>query len=303
MARRSGLARTRGSVWADHGLKPWKVDTFKVSNDPYFEEKLVDVVGCCSIRRRGVVFSYDEKTQCQALDRTQPSLPLTPGGRHMTHTTSATHHRPVRRDEHRNRPVLTDCQKAHAAPTCCASSNRSTRRAASTAIHVCWTICRRTAAPRLPSARAQKPPPLAPTLHAHVELLAEPDRTLVQRTHRQATAPRRSPVSPSSPSHHHLSRALERQPQAIHLESDRRRDHRQVQRGREKSTDQIKRLALEQAEQSQRNRHADQQYTQCIRCGSSAVAGFRASRNSGGSPQCVAGKPRSPRWSPPTAQR
>ena len=60
--------------------KPWRVETFKVSNDPRFEEKLVDVVGLyMNPPARAVVFSFDEKTQCQALDRTQPSLPMKPG--------------------------------------------------------------------------------------------------------------------------------------------------------------------------------------------------------------------------------
>ena len=67
-------------IWRDHHLKPWKVATFKVSTDPSFEEKLVDVVGLyLDPPERAVVFCFDEKTQCQALDRTQPSLPLVPG--------------------------------------------------------------------------------------------------------------------------------------------------------------------------------------------------------------------------------
>ena len=71
---------TVARIWADHDLKPWRVDSFKISNDPRFEEKLVDVVGLyLNPPARAVVFSYDEKTQCQALDRTQPSLPLKPG--------------------------------------------------------------------------------------------------------------------------------------------------------------------------------------------------------------------------------
>ena len=81
MARRVGIGKDAvARIWVDHDLKPWKVDTFKVSNDPRFEEKLVDVVGLyLNPPARAVVFSYDEKTQCQALDRTQPSLPLKPG--------------------------------------------------------------------------------------------------------------------------------------------------------------------------------------------------------------------------------
>jgi transposase len=67
-------------IWNDHNLKPWQVEAFKISNDPRFEEKLVDVVGLyMNPPKRAVVFSFDEKTQCQALDRTQPRLPLRPG--------------------------------------------------------------------------------------------------------------------------------------------------------------------------------------------------------------------------------
>jgi transposase len=81
LAARMGIGKdTVAKIWADHNLKPWKVDTFKISNDPQFEEKLLDVVGLyLNPPARAVVFSYDEKTQCQALDRTQPSLPMTPG--------------------------------------------------------------------------------------------------------------------------------------------------------------------------------------------------------------------------------
>ena len=88
LAARLGIGKdTVARIWADHGLKPWKVDTFKISNDPDFEEKLVDVVGLyLNPPERAAVFSYDEKTQCQALDRTQPSLPMKRGrGATMTH--------------------------------------------------------------------------------------------------------------------------------------------------------------------------------------------------------------------------
>ena len=67
-------------IWRARNLQPWRVDTFKISNDPDFEAKLVDVVGLyLNPPERAVVFSFDEKTQCQALDRTQPSLPMKPG--------------------------------------------------------------------------------------------------------------------------------------------------------------------------------------------------------------------------------
>ena len=81
LAARVGIGKDAvAKIWADHNLKPWRVETFKVSNDPHFEDKLVDVVGLyVNPPARAVVFSFDEKTQCQALDRTQPSLPIKPG--------------------------------------------------------------------------------------------------------------------------------------------------------------------------------------------------------------------------------
>ena len=81
LAKRFGIGKDAiARVWADHNLKPWRVDNFKLSNDPHFEEKLVDVVGLyMNPPARAVVFSFDEKTQCQAMDRTQPSLPMVPG--------------------------------------------------------------------------------------------------------------------------------------------------------------------------------------------------------------------------------
>jgi len=81
LAARVGIGKdTVARIWADHGLKPWKVTTFKISNDPAFEDKLVDVVGLyLDPPARAAVFSFDEKTQCQALDRTLPSLPMKPG--------------------------------------------------------------------------------------------------------------------------------------------------------------------------------------------------------------------------------
>ena len=81
MAARFGIGKDAAArIWRDHRLKPWKLDTFKLSNDPHFEDKLVDVVGLyANPPERAAVFSFDEKTQIQALDRTQASLPLKPG--------------------------------------------------------------------------------------------------------------------------------------------------------------------------------------------------------------------------------
>ena len=88
MARRHGVGKdTVARIWRARELRPWRTETFKLSADPDFEAKLVDVVGLyLDPPERAVVFSFDEKTQVQALDRTQPSLPLKPGrARTLTH--------------------------------------------------------------------------------------------------------------------------------------------------------------------------------------------------------------------------
>ncbi len=88
MGDRHGVGKdTVARIWRGRKLRPWKVETFKLSTDPHFEAKLVDVVGLyLDPPQRAAVFSFDEKTQVQALDRTQPSLPLIPGrARTMTH--------------------------------------------------------------------------------------------------------------------------------------------------------------------------------------------------------------------------
>ena len=67
-------------VWKANGLKPHLTRTFKVSNDPHFVEKLVDIVGLyLNPPEHALVLSVDEKSQIQALDRTQPGLPLKKG--------------------------------------------------------------------------------------------------------------------------------------------------------------------------------------------------------------------------------
>ena len=67
-------------IWKRHGLKPHLVRTFKVSTDPHFVQKLEEIVGLyLSPPDQALVFSVDEKSQIQALDRTQPGLPLKKG--------------------------------------------------------------------------------------------------------------------------------------------------------------------------------------------------------------------------------
>jgi len=81
MALAAGLSEsTVGRIWKLNGLKPHRVVGFKISNDPHFEEKLVDIVALyLDPPDHAIVLSADEKSQIQALDRTQPGLPLKKG--------------------------------------------------------------------------------------------------------------------------------------------------------------------------------------------------------------------------------
>ena len=81
MAAHSGLSRsTIGRIWKDFGLKPHLQDSFKLSTDPFFVEKVVDVAGLYhDPPEKAVVLCVDEKSQIQALDRSQPVLPMMPG--------------------------------------------------------------------------------------------------------------------------------------------------------------------------------------------------------------------------------
>jgi transposase len=88
MAAATGVSKsTVQQVWSARGLKPHRVETFKLSNDPKFEEKLVDVVGLyLNPPQKAIVLCADEKSSVQALDRTQASLPMVKGrGQTMTH--------------------------------------------------------------------------------------------------------------------------------------------------------------------------------------------------------------------------
>jgi len=175
-----------------------------------------------------VVFSFDEKTQCQAIDRTQPSLPMVPGrASTMTHdykrngTTDLFAAMNIATGE-----VLTHCQKGHTAKDVLRffkQIDASVPRGL--AVHVVLDNLSAHKAPEITKVVGTPgSPTLAPAFHPDVELLDEPDRALVQRTHRQASAPwdlhQRRGTRRGDPA---LSRSLEQRPQAVRLEGDRRR--------------------------------------------------------------------------------
>jgi hypothetical protein len=81
MAKKSGLSpSTIGRIWRAFDLKPHRTDGFKLSNDPMFVEKVYDVVGLyLNPPEAAVVLCVDEKSQVQALARSQPAFPMMPG--------------------------------------------------------------------------------------------------------------------------------------------------------------------------------------------------------------------------------
>jgi transposase len=88
MAREVGISEASvRRIWRAHGLKPHRVERFKISRDPNFVAKLEDIVGLyLNPPEHALVLSVDEKSQIQALDRTQPGLPMKKGrGQTMTH--------------------------------------------------------------------------------------------------------------------------------------------------------------------------------------------------------------------------
>jgi putative transposase len=117
MAEQTAISKsTVQRVWSAFGLKPHRQDTFKLSTDPFFIEKLRDIVGLyLNPPQNALVLCVDEKSQCQALERSQPLLPLGLGyvegtthdyERHGTTTLFAAL-------DIANGQVLTDCKPRH----------------------------------------------------------------------------------------------------------------------------------------------------------------------------------------------
>ena len=81
MAKESGLSHMAiWRIWGAFGLQPHRSETFKLSSDPLFVDKVRDIVGLyLSPPDRALVLCVDEKSQIQAVDRTQPALPMLPG--------------------------------------------------------------------------------------------------------------------------------------------------------------------------------------------------------------------------------
>ena len=234
MAQRSGLsASTIGRIWKRFDLKPHVQDSFKLSNDPLFVEKVVDVVGLYhNPPERAVVLCVDEKAQIQALDRSQPVLPMMPG-------------MPERRTHDYYRHGITSLFAAFniADGTVISQLHRRHRATELTGVPDRHRQGRDGRAGRPPGRRqlrhpqdsrdpglADPSPPVPCPLHPDRIQLDQPGRALVRPAHRQAHPPRGAHLRPSIGARHPgLDPHLERQPSTLHLGQDRRR-HPQLTR-------------------------------------------------------------------------
>ena len=200
MAKEVGVHPTTISrIWRAHGLQPHRIEYFKLSTDPHFVEKLRDVVGLyVDPPERAVVFAFDEKSQIQALDRTQPGLPLKKGrAGTMTHdykrhgTTTLFAALDVATGE-----VVHECLPRHRHQEFLRFLRKIERSVASELdIHVIRQLRHPQASGRQGVARQTPSGPLP--LHSHFILLAQSRQALLQRTHdSSAQAPRRHQRGP-----------------------------------------------------------------------------------------------------------
>src|SRR6266478_886485 len=191
LARRTGVSHTTvHRVWRAHALKPHRVSTFKFTTDPQAEDKIHDVVGLyLAPPTNAVVLSLDEKTQIQALSRTQPLLPLRPG---------------VPAPPHRRR--LPGLPPPGAADV---SGPRAARRPR----QLVHPLHARGPGLADPASRG------ALSFHTQGRFVAEHGRGLVQHPHPQVGAPRLLRDRPRlDPPHRALPRRMERASHAVRLD-------------------------------------------------------------------------------------
>ena len=224
MAERSGLSKsTIGRIWRKFDIKPHLTGTFKLSTDPLFVEKVVDVVGLYhNPPERAVVLCVDEKSGIQALDRSQPVLPMMPGV-------------PERRSHDYVRHGTTDLFAAFniADGTVICELRRHHRAAEFKEIpgQDRQERARRAAGahglrqpghpqdPRHPGL-AGPSPAVPPALHADRLIVDQPGRAVVRFPDRSEDPPRRAQERAGPRSRHpRLDRALERQPAALRLDT------------------------------------------------------------------------------------
>ena len=202
MARESGLSHTTvRRIWAAFSVQPHRSETFKLSSDPLFVDKVRDIVGLyLSPPDRALVLCVDEKSQIQALDRTQPVLPMLPGmPERRTHdykrhgTTSLFAALDVATGR-----VIGKCYRRHRAGEFLDFLKEIDRRVPEGLdVHIVMDnyATHKTAPVKAWLARRAA---LACSLYADLRFLDQSGRTLVRRTDAQATAARRAHTPPAS---------------------------------------------------------------------------------------------------------
>ena len=231
MAREVGLTQSAvHRIWKAFGLQPHRQETWKLSKDPLFIEKVRDVVGLyLDPPERAVVLCVDEKSQIQALDRTAPILPMLPGV-------------PERATHDYKRSGTSSLYAALDITTGKVIGSLHSRHRAIEFKKFLQTLDREVPAELdvhlvLDNASTHKTPAIRSWLAGHPRfvlhftptssLVAEPRRALVRRTHHQEAPPRHPPLSPRTQHRHpRLDRNLERQPTPLRLDQDRRPDPR-----------------------------------------------------------------------------
>ena len=217
-------------IWTGHGLQPHRVRAFKLSNDPKFADKLKEVVGLyVDPPAHAVVLSIDEKSQIQALDRTQPGLPMKKGRcATMTHdykrngTTTLFAALDILEGK-----VIGRCMQRHRHQEFIRFLNTIEREVpADKAVHV---VLDNYATHKHPKVKAwlQRHPALHLPLHPDLVLLGQCGRRLVCQAHPAAAQARRLHLDRrTSGRHQPLHRRRQRQAQAVRLDQIRRRHPR-----------------------------------------------------------------------------
>ena len=234
MAKATGISVSSVQrIWRAHGLRPHRVRQFKLSNDPDFVAKLRDVVGLyVDPPAHAIVLSVDEKSQIQALDRTQPGLPMKKGRlgtmthdykRHGTTTLFAALN--VLEGK-----VIGRCMQRHRHQEFIRFLNAiEADIPAGKGVHV---ILDNYAAHKHAKVRALARPPRALhlPLRADLLLLAQCRRGLLREALEAAPETRRVPLHCRPPGRHQpLPRRDQRQPKALHLDRRSRQNHRRLQ--------------------------------------------------------------------------
>ena len=223
MAKEAGLSHTSiWRLWGAFGLQPHRAETFKLSADPHFVDKVRDIVGLyLSPPDRALVLCVDEKSRIQALDRTQPVLPMLPGI-------------PERRTHDYKRNGTTSLFAALDIATGAVIAKCYRRHRAREFLDFLKVIDRnvpdgldiphRHGQLRHPQDRrgqslAGPAAALARPLHADIRLVAQPGRALVRRTDPQAVATGRPPLDPATRNRHPgLHRNPQRKSQALQMD-------------------------------------------------------------------------------------